>query len=592
MRLKKSLAILLTLFMVAGSFAGCSGSAQKTNTKSSEAAVKPGEATPRNETLYVNGLQWGAPTNFNPMNSNPASVPIASGSIARELTYETMFMYSQLDGKMYPLLAKKYEWSDNQTTCTITLNKDAHWSDGKPVTADDVVYTYQLGKKYSVNWSFYWDYLDSVTAKDSETVVIKTKSDNKNPLMIEESLEGIYIMPKHIWSAIEQKDNSDQTKVTAETNTNPVASGPYKVYYYDDTKIVLLRNDNYWGKASSMWGKLPAPRYVVHNIYKDNASGDTAFKQNQVDVSQQFSPRIWTFGATIKTYLSKSPYYMSGAIPMMIFNTTKSGLDNASVRKAIAECIDYDKIIENAMSGYSPAMSPSLLLPTDVEQKLVDKSKLSSLQWKSKDVTTANALLDSIGAKKGSDGIRVLNGKKLSFKAECPTGWSDWNAALQIVSESAKEIGVDIQTYFPQQSVWTNDMQTGNFDMLMNSYQGPGISSPWMRAYQCMSSDGVPAIGSTAFRNYGRYKNADADKLINTIATETDTAKLKDDWTSLNEIYLKEVPAVGLMYRPAEFYSVNTSVWKGFPVEGDGSNIPPQICMDGYGVAALYKIHS
>lgn len=244
------------------------------------------------------------------------------------------------------------------------------------------------------------------------------------------------------------------------------------------------------------------------------------------------------------------------------------------------------------MSGYSDKMVPSLMLPLDSEQKLIDQSKLASLQWKSNDVDGANALLDSIGAKKGSDGIRVLNGNKLSFKVECPTGWSDWQAALEIVASSAKKVGIDVATYYPQAPVWSNDLQTGNFDMIMNSYQGVGISSPWARAYQGMSSDGYTDIGKTAFFDYGRYKNPEADALLAQIPNITDDANLKDAWTKLNEIYLKDVPMIGLMYRPVDFYTVNTSVWSGFPAEGDNTNIPPNICMDGYGVAALYKIHS
>ncbi|WP_026485749.1 ABC transporter substrate-binding protein [Caldanaerobius polysaccharolyticus] len=600
MKLKKVISFILVFSIIALLVAGCKSketsskttSNKTSNSVSSDKAVKPGQPTPRNETLYISGLQWGAPTNFNPLNANPASFPIASGSIARELTYETLFMYNQLDGKMYPLLGTKYSWSSDNTTCTVTLNKDAHWNDGKPVTAEDVVYTFELGKKYPVNWSSYWEYLDSVTAKDDYTVEFKVKSTNKNPLMVEEALESVYILPKHVWTTIEQNDNNDFTKISNEVNKDPVGSGPYKVFYYDDSKIVLIRDDNYWGKSPSMWGKLPAPKYIVHNIFKDNAAGDTALRQNQVDVSQQFTPNIQTFGPNVKTYLSKPPYYVPGVIPWLVINTTKPGLDNPNVRRAIAMAIDYDKIAANAMSGYSQKMSPSLMLPTDPEQKLIDQNQIASLQWKSNDIAGANALLDSIGAKKGPDGIRVLNGHKLSFKVECPSGWSDWNAALEIVASSSKAIGIDVQTYFPQQSVWINDLQTGKFDMAMYSYQGVGISSPWMRAYQAMSSQGVPPVGETAFRNYGRYKNPEVDNLLSQIPTITDQAQLKEAWTKLNKIYLQDVPMIGLMYRPADFYTVNTSVWSGFPVEGDGTNIPPQICMDGYGVAALYKIHA
>ncbi|MEI0737744.1 ABC transporter substrate-binding protein [Paenibacillus sp. JTLBN-2024] len=111
------------------------------------------------------------------------------------------------------------------------------------------------------------------------------------------------------------------------------------------------------------------------------------------------------------------------------------------------------------MSGYSAAMEPSLTLNTDAESKYVDKDAIKPLQWTT-DVKAANELLDKIGAQKGKDGIRVLNGTRLGpYEIECPYGWSDWNAALEIVAQSAKAIGIEIRTKFPEAPVWTNDLQ-------------------------------------------------------------------------------------------------------------------------------------
>ncbi len=132
--------------------------------------------TPRNETLYVNGLQWGAPTNFNLLSGNPA-FPINYGN-SRELVYETLFMINQLDGALEPLLGTKYEWKDD--TLHVELNEDAKWNDGKPFTSEDVVYTYELGKKYDINWSSYWTNISEVTADGANAVNIKLNKDNPN----------------------------------------------------------------------------------------------------------------------------------------------------------------------------------------------------------------------------------------------------------------------------------------------------------------------------------------------------------------------------------------------------------------------------
>ena len=82
----------------------------------------------------------------------------------------------------------------------------------------------------------------------------------------------------------------------------------------------------------------------------------------------------------------------------------------------------------------------------------------------------------------------------------------------------------------------------------------------------------------------------EADEILDKLATETDEATLKQYYTRLNEIYLTDVPSFGLMYRPDMFYTVNESVWTGYPMQDDGTNIPPADCTDGYGIAALYNL--
>ncbi|PWW45014.1 MULTISPECIES: ABC transporter substrate-binding protein [Paenibacillus] len=603
MRFKRAATPLVALFMSVTLFAGCQsvqppsvsepqGTVDTpTTTTQNEPAPQTNKETPRNETLYINGLQWGPPTNFNLLSGNPA-FPVNYGN-SRELVYETLFMVNQLDGGLEPLLGKSYEWTD-ETTLRIELNADAKWSDGTAFTADDVVYTYELGKKYDINWSSFWTYISEVKADGAQAVEIKLNPDNPNKLTVLDSIELIPMLPKHIWEEIEKKNNNDLTAIRKEVNDNPVGTGAYKLHFYNDQKITIVRDDNYWGQK--LFGKLPAPKYITHVIYKDNAAGDLAFKSGQVDVSQQFIPQVWKMwegGAAVKTYLKDAPYYLPGSMPSIFFNLSKAGLDNADVRRAIAMSINYDKISELAMSGYSAPMQPSLTLNSDAESKYIDQDAIKSLQW-TMDIQGANALLDKIGATKGKDGIRVLNGTRLGpFEVECPYGWSDWNAALEIVAQSAKAIGIEIRTKFPESPVWTNDLQTGKFDIIMNTPAG-GVSpsQPWNRAMTIMYSKGVAPMGEMAFWNWGRYQNDRADAIIEEIPSVSDEAKLKSLYTELNTIWLKDIPSIPLMYRPWVFDTVNESVWKGFPTEGDGTNIPPQISMDGAGIKALYQIHN
>lgn len=558
-------------------------------------------STPRNETLYFNGQQWGTINDWNPLSSNSNNaMAITQQDNARTIVYETLFMYNMLDGKLYGLLGKDYSWNDTQTELTITLNPDAKWSDQTPVTAQDVAYTFDCHKKYATaQGSDYSNYIESVEAKDDHTVIFKAKLDDKglpvNPLKVVEYVPKIYVMQKAYLQKVEQRNGNDADKIKQDRMDDFVASGPYKSYYNDDQKVVFVRDDNYWGKA--LWGKLPAPKYLTHVIYENNAAGDTAFKSGEVDVSQQFITnvqKLWEQdGLPISTYIDEAPYGVCATMPTAFFNVEKPGLDRKEVRKAIAMAVDYDQIIASAMSNQSPSFKDvprSIMNPTSGEQALVNQDALKDYQFTGNDVEGAKALLDKAGiVDKDGDGIREIDGKNLTFKAECPDGWTDWNASLEIVAAAGSKIGIGIETYFPDANTFYDDMTTRKFDICMWNPPAASVANPWGRAMAFMSTD-YANLKVNWTGNYGGYINEDANNLLKKIPLETNKDTLKEYYTELSRIYLDEVPSFSLMYRPMLFHAVNESVWTGFPQLDDGDNIPPTDCTDGYGIAALYNL--
>ncbi|OPJ58010.1 ABC transporter substrate-binding protein [Clostridium oryzae] len=617
-RLKKFCVILAVATMITSLGTGCAKSKTKddsskpnktTVNKTKGKTTKKTDdknSTPRNETLYFNGQQWGAVNDWNPMSSNSNNaMGVTQKDSSRTLIYETLYMYNMLDGKMYPLLADGDPvWNSNRTQLTVKINKDAKWSDGTPVTAQDVAYTFDTNVKYkSAGGSDYAQYIKSVKATDDSTVVftavLNSKGQAKNPLKVEEYLPRQYVMQKAYLQKVEERDNHNANKIKTDKMEDLVASGPYKPYIANDQKVVFQRDDNYWGKASSMWGKLPVPKYIAHNIFKDNAAGDTAFKNGEVDVSQQFISDVQSMmsGGKVSTYLPESPYYVAATMPTAWYNLKKTGLNNVTIRKAIAMAVDYDQIIKTAMSGYSPSFKDvprSLMNPTNAEQSLLDKSSLKKYQWTGNDIAGAKKLLDKAGIKDtNGDGIREYKGKKLSFKAECPQGWSDWNASLEIVAAAGKKIGIDIQTYFPDANTFYDDLSNKHFDIAMWSPSGAGISNPWTRAFGILSSS-YNKMKTQMIGNFSGFADKRADQLLELIPHETDQAKLKSYYTELTKIYLTQVPSFSLMYRPEVFYTVNESIWTNFPQQGSksdkGVEIPPYDLTDGYGIAGLYSL--
>ncbi|MBN8636432.1 MAG: ABC transporter substrate-binding protein [Anaerolineae bacterium] len=567
---------------------------------------------PRNETLYFNGQQWGAVVGWNPYSSNNNNaLAISQGDNARVVMFETPYLYNMLDGQVYPLLADgPYEWNEARTELTFHLKAAAHWSDGTPVTAEDVAYTWATHVQYNTpTGAGNVDYIEDIVAVDASTVTIKAKLNADgaavNPLIVQAYVSSNYVIQQAWTQTLEARANNDATALLADTAEDVVWSGPYHGYFWDESKVIYVRDDNYWGQDASMWGRLPVPRYLAHNIFQDNAAGTTALQAGEVDVSQQFNSNVqdlWLVqGLPISTYLPEAPYGIGASLPTAFYNLNSPGLDNVAVRRAIAIAVDYPTIIANAMTNQSATFDQvprSLMNPTAGEQAMYNQEAVADLQWAGNDIAGANALLDEAGiVDSDGDGWRDIDGQKLTYVATCPNGWSDWQAAIEVVAAAGAQIGIEITTNYPEWSVYQTVVTKSDaplpegYDIFMMWSDGAGPTQPWSRVRKLLSSE-FNGMSSNWNGNWGGYSNPDADALIQQIPTVTDQAQLVDMYTELVRIYLTDVPSFTLMYRPQSFHTVNESVWTNFPFDGDGTEppVPPLDLTDGWSIAGLYNL--
>ncbi|MGC4094049.1 MAG: ABC transporter substrate-binding protein [Polyangiaceae bacterium] len=273
--------------------AGCRGA--------SASEQSTGKAYPREQTLFIGGRQWGEPSSINPLSSSP-DWPVISGV---KLMYETLFFYDPMSGKMVPLLAESYVQRADEIE--VTLQEKARWNDGKPVTAWDVKYTFDLGKKHKdIPISPTWTYLDDIklpevpegtpegTGQPRKLVFVLNK-EHKNPLIILDAFEEFRIVPRHVIEPLLASVKSDMNeflKLKFHDPKQAVCSGPYKIDSIQSEKIGIVRDDNYWGNDVLYAGKKPAPKYIVHPIYKSNDHFSVALQQGKLDVSSSYIPRI------------------------------------------------------------------------------------------------------------------------------------------------------------------------------------------------------------------------------------------------------------------------------------------------------------
>jgi peptide/nickel transport system substrate-binding protein len=556
-----------------------------TSAPAQAAAAAPSQL-PRNQTLYVAGWQWGPPTTFNPLATGLAGWPTQGAPNTPLMDiYESLFTFNLFTGALDPLLGKDLSWPD-PTTAVITLQPGTHFQDGTALTAEDVAYTFGLGKKYTD--SFYnvlFDYVDSVTATGAQTVQFKLNPDRLNPGIVKQYLTNVPILPKAIWQGRESGSS-----LNGYVDMQPVGSGPYKLMSQSAERIAVVRDDNYWGTA--LFGT-PAPKYIVHPIFKSNDDGNLAFQRGEVDLSQQFTPQIWQMweklNQPVGTWFKQEPYHLPGNLPTMFINIQRKGLDDPRVRRALAYSIDYAQIAQTAMSRYSIPAKASLMVAGGIEQKYMDEEAIAKEGWSFDPQKAAQILEGEVGAKKGDDGVYTLpDGTRLGpFKVITPYGWTDWMTALELVSQGAKASGLDISTEFPEAPVVNTRVGNADFDLALWPVSGVSASSPWLRFRDFLDSRGVPAAGTRAFWDFNRYSNDQVGPLLEKAAAATSDAEKKEFYGQLDSLFRKDVPVIPLMYRPLEFYEYNQTVWTGFPTSDNPTSPPTQ---SGSGIRLLYGL--
>ena len=564
---------------------GCKDDDKKKQQQESEA----NEEFPRSQTLYVGGFDWAQPSSFNPLAGDP-NWPI-DGNV--KLVYESLFAFDQNTGSLSPMLAASYKL--DETGAEVQLDSRASWSDGSPVTAEDVVFSFRVDSLLPTPRHSNWNFISKVEAKGN---VIRFTLDSKkpNPLILLDMLSEVSIIPQKVWSGILQgakgPQGYDYAKILQFKNDqNIVASGPYTLFQYFPDKIVLKRNDNYWGNAKYE-GRKPAPTFIIHSLYNGNNHFSSAMTKGNLDLSSIFMPRIWTKSADgIRAWSQREPYHVPGSIPTLFISLEKAPFDDVLFRRALVHSIDFQKIKSLAVSNYTPAVQPGFILPFGVESRFFNTQDAAEFGYRF-DLAKARELLTQAGYTWNADKQLVgKDGKPLrALELECPQGWSDWEDVIKIVIATFRELGISASEKFVDYSVWDRDVKQGTFDLIMKTQTADLFpSTPWKRFEQVMSSHGLRPVGEQVYSNFGRYRNPRADELLDRIPTIKDQAQLLAAYRELNKIFMQDIPVLPLMYRPTQFYQFSTRHWTNFPTE-ENPYAAPQNLMVGAGVKALWEI--
>ncbi len=568
---KKFLVLLSVLLVASFVFSSCAPAAEPVAEEpaaeeavAEEAPAEPEEETiptefPRNETIYVSGAAWGPASTWNPF--QPGSLANTTGTIG--FVYEFLYNFDPQTGALTPWLAESGTWTDD-TTFVVTLRPNMTWSDGEELTAEDVAYTFNLGKEYATIWfSPMWNYVESVTATSDKEVEFKLTAE---PLFqeFENNLYNVPIVPKHLWEGKSEED------ITVGANENPVGSGAYLYLANSEDRNIWVRNENWWG--IDVFGE-PAPKYIVDIRTSSNNVALGMVLKGELDLSNNFLPGVAEMAdkGYVKTYYADAPYMLSANTAVLFLNTTIKPLDDAAFRRALAFAIDVPSIVNVAYAQLVKAASPSGLLP--VLDRFVDQDVMAELGY-SFDTAKAKQMLADAGYKDvdGDGFVETPDGETFELEVTCPNGWTDWMAAIDIIASSSQAAGINVKAAYPDQGAWNTELQGGTFNMTLNNWAAMS-NTPWA-LYNLLFRH--PIQEQMQSGNFGRYENQEMFDLVDALAEipMSDEAAMQEACSNIQELMLTDMPMIPLWYNGlwAQYSDAN---WTNWPDENSANPTLP-----------------
>lgn len=542
-------------------FAGCAGSKAANQTSQvpttnagggasgsgsgSGGPMSSGGPTKQGGVLTIQG-DAGNPAlveNFNPF------VPTELGGT--RLMYEPLAIASSVDGSYIQFLATGQKFT-SPTTMVSTLREGVQWSDGKPFTAADVTFTFNLLKKYpSLDTTGVWSELKQIEASGS-TVTFTLKEPNVPFGVI---LSQVPIVPEHLWSSGLPADPATYA------NTTPVGTGPFALSTFAPTDYKLAKNPTYWNAAAI------SPSAVDFPAQSSNQSTNQLnVASGKFDWSYNYIPNVE------QTYISagsgRSYWFPPGGTIALFLNQTKAPFNDVNFRQGLSLLLNRKTIAQKAVNGYLDAASTTgLILPN--LSKWLDPSIPDS-----GNITQDTAKAATYFGKAGytlADGKLTKGGQQAQLTISLPQNYSDWVAAATEVKNQLTAGGINVTLDEPSAAQYNKKIQAGEFDGAFGGFGGTGI--PYNDFNNLLNSSFATPVGTPTVNNFQRYKNPDADSALSALAAATDESTQKTATYKLEQLMYSQLPVIPLYYG-GSWGLFQTTHFTGWPSKDDPYMLP------------------
>jgi peptide/nickel transport system substrate-binding protein len=415
--------------VVPGAIAGCLGGEETGPSESDSSGGSSETESGSAEPVMGGTLRWGGSVSVQGL--DPHSVTAAASWRVLESITQGLTTVNY-DLEVAPQLASDWTVSDDGQSITFDIREGVQFHDGSELTSADILASFERIASGGYSASGYFEFVDSMSAPDDYTFEM-TLSEPFSPLLARMSTTSMKILPE---------EQAQQNQIS-----EPIGTGPFQFESREvGSEFVMTKNENYWEEG------LPRlDRIEKREITEDDVRYDV-FTSGEVDFINDIPPR------RIDEVADNPEYQWEEKFPKILFylglNCDREPFDDPNVRLALDHAIDRDEIVEAALYGYgepakSPAYPGSLWEPDDIEVR-------------SQDLERAQELMDQSSYSDEAEAVFRI-----------PNAYSTAQPAAQVISQSAQEVGINLDIQQVTWSTWLSEVSgNSDFQATISTYMG------------------------------------------------------------------------------------------------------------------------
>ena len=439
-----------------------------------------------------------------------------------------------------PGLARSWEVSDDGMEITFHLFENATWSDGRPVTADDVVFTWDLAFNPKIDAAHHRGYLepnvDGYEALNKHTVRFRMKQPYFDAVKI--CGNQLFIIPRHVYG------DYDEPTFNRDISDLVVGSGPWLLDSWSrGQQIVLVRNENYWGPK-------PALEKQIIRIVSNELANMQEFRAGNIDYMRRPSPQQWVQTVDASWFRERGAQAIRYYTPLagyqyLGYNLRRPYFADKRTRQALTMLLDRTAIIDTLRHGMGAPITGPFYFKADQYDASIEpwpydpdraRRLLAEVGWRD---TDGDGVLDM---DLDGDGTR----EPFEFTFRVPSGLSFYDRLQRFVQNAFKSAGIKVNLDQIEWSVFLERLNERQYDMVSLIWTGTPESDP----YQIWHSTQEANRGS----NHIGFNNPEADRLIEAGRRTVDYDDRMRIWHEFHALLHEEQPYTFLFAKPEQIF--------------------------------------